>query len=328
MFLDIRNLQVTFQTETGAVRAVNDLSLSLDRGKTLAIVGESGSGKTAAALSIMGLHGSSARIGGSIKLDDQELVGADDETFRRLRGDKVAMIFQDPLTAMHPHHRIGDQIAEAYQAHYSAKKQDVRRLILDMLDRVGMTDPKRVYASYPFELSGGMRQRAMIAMSLVCNPDLLIADEPTTALDVTIQAQIIDLLADLQKEFNSAVILVTHDLGVVAEFADDVVVMYCGRAVESGQAEQIFDHPGHPYTQGLLASVPRLDQERGMLVAIPGTPPNAGLTIEGCPFAPRCSRTQDVADDLCRSVLPPLVGIEDAHTAACHLAANDAEGRR
>ena len=237
----------------------------------------------------MGLHGKSAQISGSIRVDGQELVGGSEEQVRRLRGKKMAMIFQDPLSSMHPFYTVGNQIIEAYRIHNKVSKKQARAHAIDMLDRVGIPEPSQRVDAYPHQFSGGMRQRAMIAMALSCDPDLLIADEPTTALDVTVQAQILDLIRDLQKEFNSAVVIITHDLGVVAELADDILVMYAGRAAEYGTAEQLFNAPEHPYTWGLLGSMPRFDKpptER--LLPIRGTPPSLIKVPPGCPFNPRC----------------------------------------
>ncbi len=319
MFLQVNDLRVEFSTEDGVLTAVDGLSFSLERGRTLAIVGESGSGKTATILAIMGLHDANTRISGGIHLDGQQIIGAHASTLRHLRGERMAMIFQDPLTAMHPYHRIGAQITEAYRTHHKSSSAQATNRALELLDRVGLADPRRCFNSYPHELSGGMRQRAMIAMALVCSPDLLIADEPTTALDVTIQAQILELLGDLQKEFNSATILVTHDLGVVADLADDVVVLYGGKAAETGTVRDIFYRTGHPYTHGLLASIPRLDKSRHRLDAIPGTPPSLSDMPTGCRFNPRCLFASAVPDDLCNSKEPPLKTIAPGHFASCHL---------
>lgn len=319
MFLEVSGLKVQFSTEDGVMQAVTGLSFSVNRGETLAIVGESGSGKTATILAIMGLHGRSAKIDGDIRLEGKSLAGASDIEMRHLRGNRMAMIFQDPLTAMHPYHRVGDQIVEAYRAHRSVSLDKARKRALEMLDRVGMAEPKRCFGAYPHQLSGGMRQRAMIAMALVCDPALLIADEPTTALDVTIQAQILDLLSDIQKEFKSAIILITHDLGVVAELADDVVVMYGGRGVETGTVYDVFHRPQHPYTRGLLHSVPRLDLHRTRLNAIPGSPPLLSNMPKGCHFSPRCPHTGEVPGELCLQMVPALNETEVGHRVACHL---------
>src|SRR3954452_6500221 len=263
-FLDVKDLNVRFETDDGIVQAVTDSSFAVDRGRTLGIVGESGSGKSVTSLAVLGLHRtrSNAKVTGEIWLEDDELIRASDEQVRKLRGGKMAMIFQDPLSAMHPYFTVGSQIVEAYRVHHGGTKKAARDRAIDMLDRVGIPQPQRRFSDYAHQFSGGMRQRAMIAMALVNDPALLIADEPTTALDVTVQAQILDLIRDLQEEFGSAVIMITHDLAVVAELADDVLVMYGGRAAEYGTAEDIFDRPQHPYTWGLLGSMPRIDRER------------------------------------------------------------------
>jgi peptide/nickel transport system ATP-binding protein len=319
MFVSVRDLKVHFPAEEGLVRAVDGLSFSIERGKTLAIVGESGSGKTAASLAMLGLHGKSARISGEITIGDAQIVGASEATLRRLRGNRMAMIFQDPLTAMHPYHKVGVQIVEAYRTHRSVSRSAARQRTLDMLARVGMADARRAFDSYPHQLSGGQRQRVMIAMALCCDPELLIADEPTTALDVTVQAQILDLLKDLQREFGSAIIMITHDLGVVAEVADEVVVMYAGRAVETGTVRDVFYRPSHPYTWGLLESIPRLDHQRDRLTAIPGSPPSLAVLAEGCAFRQRCGHASAVADGLCASQAPLPIEIAAGHAIRCHL---------
>ena len=275
-FLELRDLRVHFPTDDGLVKAVDGLSFSLERGRTLGIVGESGSGKSVTSLGILGLHNRrNAQVSGEIWLDGEELVGASPEDVRRLRGKKMAMIFQDPLSAMHPYYTVGDQIIEAYRVHNDVSKAVARKHAIDMLGRVGIPQPDKRVDDYPHQFSGGMRQRAMIAMALSCDPELLIADEPTTALDVTVQAQILDLMRDLQREFNSALIIITHDLGVVAELADDILVMYGGKCVEYGSAIEVFERPEHPYTWGLLGSMPRLDRARTeRLMPIKGTPPS------------------------------------------------------
>jgi peptide/nickel transport system ATP-binding protein len=301
------------------VKSVDGLSFHLERGKTLGIVGESGSGKSVTSMSIMGLHGKSAQISGSIKLDGEELVGASDEKVRRLRGKKMAMIFQDPLSSMHPFYTVGNQIIEAYRIHNDVSKKAARTHAIEMLDRVGIPEPAQRVDAYPHQFSGGMRQRAMIAMALSCDPDLLIADEPTTALDVTVQAQILDLMRDLQKEFNSAVVIITHDLGVVAELADDILVMYAGRAVEYGSAQQLFNEPEHPYAWGLLGSMPRFDKpptER--LMPIKGVPPSLINVPSGCPFNPRCD-FQDRVGSACTHDRPELLDNGQDHRVACHI---------
>ena len=318
-FLDVRDLKVHFPTDDGVVKSVDGLSFHLERGKTLGIVGESGSGKSVTSMAIMGLHGKSAQISGSIRLDGEELVGASEEKVRRLRGKKMAMIFQDPLSSMHPFYTVGNQIIEAYRIHNDVSKKAARVHAIEMLDRVGIPEPSQRVDAYPHQFSGGMRQRAMIAMSLSCDPDLLIADEPTTALDVTVQAQILDLIRDLQKEFNSAVVIITHDLGVVAELADDILVMYAGRAIEYGTADQLFNEPEHPYAWGLLGSMPRFDKpptER--LLPIKGTPPSLINVPAGCPFNPRCDFQERVGSP-CLHDRPELLDNGSGHRVACHI---------
>jgi len=323
-FLQVRDLRVHFPTDDGVVKSVDGLSFALNRGQTLGIVGESGSGKSVTSLSIMGLHKlGTARIDGEILLDGENLVGASAERVRSLRGKRMAMIFQDPLSAMHPFYSVGNQIVEAYRVHHDVSKAVARKHAIDMLDRVGIPQPKSRVDDYPHQFSGGMRQRAMIAMALSCDPELLIADEPTTALDVTVQAQILDLIRDLQQEFNSAVIIITHDLGVVAELADDILVMYAGRSVEYGTAHSIFNAPQHPYTWGLLGSMPRLDRERTeRLIPIPGTPPSLINVPDGCPFHPRC-RYDELTGGAATTERPEFRDIGNGHFIACHLSAED-----
>jgi peptide/nickel transport system ATP-binding protein len=319
-FLEVADLQVHFETDDGLVRSVDGLSFHLDRGQTLGIVGESGSGKSVTSMAVMGLHtAKNARLSGSIQLDGRELVGAGKEAVRGLRGKEMAMIFQDPLSAMHPFYTVGNQIIEAYRIHNKVTKKQARAHAIDMLDRVGIPEPDRRVDAYPHQFSGGMRQRAMIAMALSCDPSLLIADEPTTALDVTVQAQILDLIRDLQKEFNSAVVIITHDLGVVAELSDDILVMYAGRAVEYGSAEQIFRAPEHPYTWGLLGSMPRFDRPpTDRLLPIKGTPPSLIKVPPGCPFHPRCE-FQPRVGSACMVDRPALLDAGGEHHVACHI---------
>ena len=332
-FLEVIDLQVHFPTDDGLVKSVDGLSFALDRGRTLGIVGESGSGKSVTSLAIMGLHTRpaseqsrpGAQLGGEVYLDGEELLSKTPEYVRGLRGKRMAMIFQDPLSAMNPYYTVGQQIIEAYHIHNQVNKKVARKHAIDMLGRVGIPEPSRRIDAYPHQFSGGMRQRAMIAMSLSCDPDLLIADEPTTALDVTVQAQILDLIRDLQSEFNSSVMLITHDLGVVAEIADDVLVMYAGRAVEYGSADQLFNRPAHPYTWGLLGSVPRFEGSRSeRLLAIKGTPPSLINVPSGCPFHPRCefaARNEGLSEE----VRPELAPVEPGHTVACHLSPTERE---
>ncbi len=321
--LVVRDLRIHFPTDDGLVKAVDGLSFTLERGRTLGIVGESGSGKSVTSLGILGLHqGASARVSGEIWLDGEELVTADPARVRQLRGNKMAMIFQDPLSSLHPYYTVGNQIIEAYRVHNKVTRQAARRHAIDMLDRVGIPQPAARVDDYPHQFSGGMRQRVMIAMALSCDPGLLIADEPTTALDVTVQAQILDLISDLQTEFGSAVIIITHDLGVVAELSDDILVMYAGKAAEYGSAEDVFDQPGHPYTWGLLASMPRLDRDRDeRLLPIKGTPPSLINVPAGCAFHPRCGYT-DLTGGRSATQVPELREIAPGHLAACHLTAD------
>ncbi|MGH3462209.1 MAG: ABC transporter ATP-binding protein [Kribbellaceae bacterium] len=319
-FLEVRDLRVHFPTDDGVVKSVDGLSFAVTRGKTLGIVGESGSGKSVTSLSVMGLHKrGTAKITGEILLDGTDLVSATAEEVRLLRGKRMAMIFQDPLSAMHPLYTVGHQIIEAYRVHNKVSKEVARKHAIDMLDRVGIPQPDKRVDAYPHQFSGGMRQRAMIAMALSCDPELLIADEPTTALDVTVQAQILDLIRDLQSEFNSAVVIITHDLGVVAELADDILVMYAGRAAENGTAEDIFERPQHPYTWGLLGSMPRIDRERSeRLLPIKGTPPSLINVPQGCAFNPRCAYAA-LTDGAATTERPELLDVGSGHKVACHL---------
>ncbi|MFD5232964.1 ABC transporter ATP-binding protein [Streptomyces qaidamensis] len=321
VFLSVRDLRIHFDTDDGLVKSVDGVSFDVRKGKTLGIVGESGSGKSVTSLGVMGLHRSArAKVSGEVWLDGQELIAANPDDVRRLRGRKMAMIFQDPLSAMHPYYSVGQQIVEAYRVHHDVSKKAAKQRAIEMLDRVGIPEPAKRVDGYPHEFSGGMRQRAMIAMSLVNNPELLIADEPTTALDVTVQAQILDLIRDLQKEFGSAVIMITHDLGVVAEMADDLLVMYGGRCVERGPAEDVFAEPRHPYTWGLLGSMPRLDREEtDRLIPIKGAPPSLINLPSGCAFHPRCPYADIPKDNVTRTVRPELTEVGGSHWAACHM---------
>jgi peptide/nickel transport system ATP-binding protein len=327
-FLDVRDLKVHFPTDDGLVKSVDGITFQLERGKTLGIVGESGSGKSVTSLAIMGLHRTSnekkkkrgAQVSGEIWLDGQELVSATPEEVRRLRGEKMAMIFQDPLSAMHPFYTVGAQIIEAYRVHNQVSKTVARKRAIELLELVGIPQPNTRVDDFPHQFSGGMRQRAMIAMALVCNPSLLIADEPTTALDVTVQAQILDLMRDLQREFNSALIIITHDLGVVAELADDIMVMYGGKAVEYGSAHDIFKAPEHPYTWGLLASMPRLDRERAeRLTPIQGNPPSLINVPSGCAFHPRCPYGATETGGRSDTEVPLLAATAPGHLVRCHM---------
>ena len=314
--LSVRELRVHFPTEDGVVKAVDDLSFDLGAGKTLGIVGESGSGKSVTSQAIMGLHrGTRAKVGGQILFDGVDLLTISDEELRHRRGHDVAMVFQDPLSALHPYYTVGNQLVEAYTVHNKVSKKAARSRVIDMLERVGIPSPQARFSNYPHEFSGGMRQRAMIAMALMNDPRLIIADEPTTALDVTVQAQILDLLVGLQKEFGSSIIIITHDLGVVAEMADDILVMYGGKAVERSDADTIFYAPEHPYAWGLLRSMPRMDRLRTeRLVPIAGNPPSLINLPPGCAFNPRCEyASQELG---CFTVVPPFEAESD-HPVRC-----------
>ncbi|MGV9564358.1 ABC transporter ATP-binding protein [Streptomyces sp. NPDC003480] len=321
-FLSIKDLKVHFSTEDGIVKAVDGLSFDLARGKTLGIVGESGSGKSVTNLTILGLHNpDSTTVEGSIELDGEELNGASERTLEKLRGNKMSMIFQDALASLSPYHTIGTQIGEVYRKHTGASKQEARARAIEMLKRVGIPQPDVRVDDYPHQFSGGMRQRAMIAMALVCDPELLIADEPTTALDVTVQAQIMDLLKDLQQEFGTAIIFITHDLGVIADIADEVLVMYGGRCVERGTKQEVLRNPQHPYTWGLLASMPSLEGPVDVpLTPIPGSPPSLLNPPSGCRFHPRCAFADKVEGGRC-SKERPLLEFVDGRGSACHLPA-------
>src|SRR3954453_16322846 len=288
--LEVSNLRVRFETEDGAVHAVDGVSFTVEEGRTLGIVGESGSGKSVTGLTVMGLtRGRNATLGGHVLFDGDDVLAMDDTALRGMRGNDVAMIFQDPLSSLHPFYTVGKQLVEAYRTHHGASKAESRERAAEMLNMVGIPDPRGRLDAYPHELSGGMRQRAMIAMALMNEPRLLIPDEPTTALDVTVQAQILEVLQRLQAELGMAVIMITHDLGVVAELADSVAVMYAGRVVERGPTATIFDEPQHPYTWGLLRSIPRMTASRDEeLVPIAGRPPSLINRPSGCAFHPRC----------------------------------------
>ncbi len=317
--LEVKDLKTYFTTRDGIVKAVDGVSFDLHRGETLGVVGESGSGKSVTAMSIMRLiQGPKGKIeGGSIRFRDQDVLAMSEEEVRHLRGDRIAMIFQDPMTSLNPVFRVGDQIAESLIIHKSMKKKAAFQRAVELLDLVGIPKPESRAKDYPHQFSGGMRQRAMIAMALACDPDILIADEPTTALDVTIQAQILELMMELQQRTGSAIIMITHDLGVVADMADRVLVMYAGRHVESGTADEVFYKPLHPYTWGLLDSLPRHDiDEKGELCPIQGQPPSLISVPPGCAFSPRCPYAQPI----CRTDAPVLRVIEGGHAAACHFA--------
>jgi peptide/nickel transport system ATP-binding protein len=320
-FLSVENLSVAFPTEDGLVRAVDGVSFSIGKGRTLAVVGESGSGKSVTAQAIMGLlNRRAAQVSGEIWLDEQELIGLPAEEMQALRGSKVAMVFQDPMSSLHPFYRVGDQITEAINAHRSIGAKAARAIALEMLRRVGIPAAERRIDDYPHQLSGGMRQRVMIAMALINAPELLIADEPTTALDVTVQAQILELINSLQGEFGITVILITHDLGVVAEVADEVAVMYGGRVVEFAPTALLYGRPEMPYTLGLLGSVPRMDKQMDRLDPIPGNPPSPISLPPGCVFQPRCTYSDRVHGDLCKTTRPDLLSAGPEHLVRCHLA--------
>lgn len=317
--LSVKNLSVVFHTPDGDVAAVSDVSFDLRSGETLGIVGESGSGKSVTASSIMRLNNSvTASTSGSILISGVDILTADESEVRRVRGSEVAMIFQDPLSALNPYYTVGKQIAEAYLVHHPhVSKTDARAVTLEMLKKVGIPNPEKRIDEFPHQFSGGMRQRIVIAIALINNPKVLIADEPTTALDVTVQAQILDLMKDLQAEFNMAIVLITHDLGVIAEAAKDVLVMYGGRVVERSTVEALFSEPTHPYAWGLLGAVNSLSSSgRGALATIAGSPPSLIALPNGCSFNPRCS----YASDICRSEIPALrlIGAQGS-VAACHL---------
>ncbi len=312
--LEVNNLQTSFFTDAGEVKAVNGVSFFLERGKVLGIVGESGSGKSVTAYSIMQILASTGKIvGGSIKLDGEELVGAGEKKMKTVRGNKISIIFQDPMTSLNPTYTIGSQLCEAILLHTDRNKEEASARAVEMLRLVNVNEPEKRMKQYPHELSGGMRQRVMIAMALACEPDILIADEPTTALDVTIQAQILELMRDLQKELGMAIIMITHDLGVVAQMCDEVVVMYAGSICEQGTADEIFYNPQHEYTKGLLRSIPSTATLGQKLQPITGTPIDLLNMPQGCPFAPRC----EAAMKICIQQHAPNVLVNDCHKAAC-----------
>ncbi len=312
--LEVRNLGVQLQTQRGPAAAVRALSFSLERGETLGLVGESGCGKSITAMSLMGLLPENARVSGSIRFDQQELVGQADETLQQLRGNRIGMIFQEPMTALNPVHSIGHQVAEPLRLHRGASREAARRQAVALLDRVGIADAARRFDAYPHQFSGGQRQRITIAMALACGPDLLIADEPTTALDVTIQGQILDLISDLVAERGMALLLISHDLGVIAENVSRMLVMYGGTVVESGPTRLVFSHMAHPYTKGLFGARPQLGATRSQrLSTIEGTVPELVDLPGGCPFHERCERG---APD-CAATLPAAVELGQNHRANC-----------
>ena len=323
--LSVRDLRVQFTTPDGIVKAVDGISFDVNQGETLAIVGESGSGKSVTNLAYMGLlPKGKTKITGSVILETDQgpvyLIGMDPETIRKIRGKDIAMIFQDPMYALHPFYSIGDQLIEAHQAHNDVAKEVSRARAVELLSLVGVAEAQERLRAYPHQFSGGMRQRVMIAMALMNNPSVLIADEPTTALDVTVQAQILKLISDLQKQFKMAVILITHDLGVVAGAADRVNVMYAGKLVESAGVDELYAKPKMPYTVGLLGSVPRMDRpHEDRLTAIPGQPPSLMKLTAGCAFAPRCTRKSEVPGNKCETTSPELIQISSGHHSRCHL---------
>ncbi len=317
--LEVVDLQTEFRTPGGTVRANRSVSFSVERGETVGVVGESGSGKSVMALSLMGLIPSPpGRItGGSIKLDGEELVGKPDQLMRNLRGSKMAMVFQDPFSSLNPTMTLGQQVAEPIRLHTGASRSEAKQQVLRLLEAVRIPEPATRYNQYPHQVSGGQRQRIMIAIAFACKPELLIADEPTTALDVTVQAQVLSLMADMQKKTNAGVLIITHDLGVVAEVCDRVLVMYAGTIVESGNVDQIFHSPKHPYTRGLLESLPRIDSDRvSKLPSIPGQPPDLARLQPGCPFFERCG---DRMPDVCTVAEPQISEPEPNHTVRCYL---------
>lgn len=312
--LQVNNLNVEFTTHDGLVQAVDDVSFSVNAGEALAIVGESGSGKTQTILAIMGLLASNGRASGEVLFKGKNLLQLSDKALSSVRGKQIAMVFQDPMTSLNPYLRISTQMTEVLRLHEGISNAEARRRALEMLDLVKIPDARNRFDRYPHEFSGGMRQRVVIAMALLCRPELIIADEPTTALDVTVQAQILQLMDDIRQEFNTAIVMITHDLGVVASLCDQVLVMYAGSIMERGPLEEVFNNPLNPYTLGLLRSVPQPDQPAGEpLYSIPGNPPTGLHRIEGCPFRDRC----DFRFERC-AIKPPLVEAEPGHWKACH----------
>jgi len=319
--LEVTDLAISIPTENGLIEAVRGISLSIAPGETVGIVGESGSGKTMLALSVLGLLPRRAQVTGSVRLDGEELLQASEAHWRQVRGNRAAMVFQDPMTALNPMYSVGWQVAECLRLHQHDKKADAHKRAAELLDAVGLPEPATIARRFPHELSGGMRQRVVIAMAIANEPELLIADEPTTALDVTVQAQILDLLKSIQRETHAAMIMISHDLGVVAGIADRVLVMYAGKAVEVGGVDAVFARPRMPYTAGLLASLPSLEHRKDRLSAIRGLPPSGIGYGAGCAFAPRCP----IAADVCRTE-PALVPVGPSHVAACHFAVDGAGG--
>lgn len=319
MLLSVKDLRVEFSTPDGTVTAVNDLTFQLAQGETLGIVGESGSGKSQMAFALMGLLAPNGKVTGSAQLNEREILYLSENEKNKIRAQQIAMIFQDPMTSLNPYMKVGKQLTETLKIHKGLSEREAEKIALQMLDKVKIPEAQKRLRMYPHEFSGGMRQRVMIAMALLCEPKLLIADEPTTALDVTIQAQILQLLQELKRDFNTAIILITHDLGVVAGLCDKVLVMYAGRTMEYGGVNDIFYQPTHPYTQGLLNAVPRLDSKGQQLATIGGNPPNLLRLPRGCPFQPRC----DKALSECEPLAPPLVEFAPQRLRACHIAVEE-----
>ena len=323
MLLEVKDLETEFKVKRGTVKAVNGVSFEVDKGEILAVVGESGSGKSVTSLSVMGLIRDPGRVaGGEILFGGENLLKKNTKEMQAIRGDKISMIFQEPMTSLNPVYRVKDQIMETILTHTTMSKKQALARAIEMLDLVGIPAPEQRVNDYPHQMTGGMRQRDMIAMALACDPELLIADEPTTALDVTIQAQILDLINRLREKLGMAVLLITHDLGVVAETADKVVVMYCGRVVEQATVEQLFTKPLHPYTQGLLDSIPKMDEDKERLYMIKGIVPDPIHLPKGCSFADRCDKCMEK----CKEHMPKLARTEDGRKVRCFLISDEVEG--
>ena len=323
MLLEVKDLETEFKVKRGTVKAVNGVSFEVDKGEILAVVGESGSGKSVTSRSVMGLSRDPGRVaGGEILFGGENLLKKNTKEMQAIRGDKISMIFQEPMTSLNPVYRVKDQIMETILTHTTMSKKEALARAIEMLDLVGIPAPEQRVNDYPHQMSGGMRQRVMIAMALACDPELLIADEPTTALDVTIQAQILDLINRLREKLGMAVLLITHDLGVVAETADKVVVMYCGRVVEQATVEQLFTKPLHPYTQGLLDSIPKMDEDKERLYMIKGIVPDPIHLPKGCSFADRCDKCMEK----CKEHMPKLARTEDGRKVRCFLISDEVEG--
>lgn len=323
MLLEVKDLETEFKVKRGTVKAVNGVSFEVDKGEILAVVRESGSGKSVTSLSVMGLIRDPGRVaGGEILFGGENLLKKNTKEMQAIRGDKISMIFQEPMTSLNPVYRVKDQIMETILTHTTMSKKEALARAIEMLDLVGIPAPEQRVNDYPHQMSGGMRQRVMIAMALACDPELLIADEPTTALDVTIQAQILDLINRLREKLGMAVLLITHDLGVVAETADKVVVMYCGRVVEQATVEQLFTKPLHPYTQGLLDSIPKMDEDKERLYMIKGIVPDPIHLPKGCSFADRCDKCMEK----CKEHMPKLARTEDGRKVRCFLISDEVEG--